>query len=166
MMSSRFAQPNLSAIGFRREIALLDHATVKMPQIWWQSLHQKFPFDLARNFAVVGESSPHDSSLCSIACAAGKSQRRRSAKRNANIPSSRGRRGDRGTSHLPTAHTSLKAFHQLRDPSPSLRLGMTTCPTQPKLGRLRMRATKYILLAIAALFAGTSVYATAANPRH
>src|ERR671936_756164 len=72
MMPAGFAQTNLGAIAFRCEITLLDRATVKMPQIRRQSLDQKFPFDFARDFAVVGEPSPHGSSLCSNLFMSGK----------------------------------------------------------------------------------------------
>src|SRR5438270_1250343 len=54
MTPARFAQTNLGAVGFHREITLLNGTTVKVPQIRRQFLKQKFPFDLTRNFAVTG----------------------------------------------------------------------------------------------------------------
>src|SRR5262249_48657086 len=71
-----------------------------------------------------------------------------------------------GTSHLPFTHTSLHALHQLWGPSPSSRLGMTKCFPQPKLARSRMRAKKFLLLAVAALLGGTGVSAATDTPRH
>src|SRR5437762_4696418 len=52
MMPARFAQTNLGAVGFHREITLLDGATVELPKIRRQSFQQEFPFDLTRDFAV------------------------------------------------------------------------------------------------------------------
>src|SRR5437764_14372402 len=77
MMPARFAQTNLGAIAFRRKITLLDRATVKMPQIWWQSFHQEFPFDLARHFAVVGLNVAGHNTIFSGPPSAGKPQRLR-----------------------------------------------------------------------------------------
>src|SRR5438034_10820058 len=54
MMPARFAQTNLGAVGFHREITLLDGATVEMPKIRRQSFQQEFPLDLTRDFAVAG----------------------------------------------------------------------------------------------------------------
>src|SRR5204863_355361 len=54
MTPAGFPQTNLSAVGFHREITLLDGPTVKVPQIRRQSFQQKFPFDLTRNLAVAG----------------------------------------------------------------------------------------------------------------
>src|SRR5689334_20881305 len=112
MMPSGFAQTNLRAIGFRREIPLLDRPTVVLPQICRQTLHQKFAFDLARNFPVVGESTPHHFPLCSNACTAGKPQcfsrgDHQTFTVEYGIPSLSSR-AKRGTSQLVIAHTTLK----------------------------------------------------------
>ena len=88
-MPARFAQTNLGAVGFHREITLLDGATVEMPKIRRQSFQQEFPFDLTRDFAVAGLKVAGHKTIFSGPPSAGKPQPQRVAKREAYILSSR-----------------------------------------------------------------------------
>src|SRR5205823_8481183 len=89
MMPARFAQTNLGAVGFHREITLLDGATVEMPKIRRQSFQQEFPLDLTRDFAVAGLKVTGHNTIFSGPSGAGKPQPQRAAKREAHILSSR-----------------------------------------------------------------------------
>src|SRR5690242_2059007 len=170
MMPSGFAQTNLRAIGFRREIPLLDRPTVVLPQICRQTLHQKFAFDLARNFPVVGESTPHHFPLCSNACTAGKPQcffARGSSNIHCRIRDTvaviQSEARDLSTGHRPH---NFETLDHLRDPSPSLRLGMTTRLLQGKIVWFNIRMFKILLITIAALLIPVQAAVSAANSRH
>src|SRR6266566_1767817 len=75
MTPAGFAQTNLGAVGFHREITLLDRATVEMPKIRRQSFQQEFPFDLTRDFAVAGLKVAGHNTIFSGPSGAGKPQR-------------------------------------------------------------------------------------------
>src|SRR5205823_5778976 len=116
MMPARFAQTNLGAVGFHREITLLDGATVEMPKIRRQSFQQEFPFDLTRDFAIAGLKVAGHDTIFSGPRGAGKPQPHRAA-----TTSSRAKTPVRLGARDPSEVTS-----QTSQRDPSTTLGMTT----------------------------------------